>query len=480
MKTVNRLPGRPCIGRQPACFLLLLLIFLQPGLFAQNEEGGSGDPDDSGDTGDVQVTDDSGESDAPGLDRVIEAINNIVRARGQKHSQQFFQGNKLLITATPLSDEEFLAGDISPAQPLFAPPLAKDTIIQQINITLPDLPQLLEHPESSYFNYFTTSIQLLYFLDHTDEVPTFQRHASRVEIVGSRRPTARRFSSRPGSPILLWTNNPVASDVFSDAPSELQESRILLRFLYDKDGAETESSLYRYDSLGQFYELEKGTAGAEKRFVTLDEGSRGSRVLIYDKDWALLSLRSFDDQGRLQYSQSPSDSTGAESSTRIRHLEDGEREEITSFARGGDELLKYDASNNLLLSQRNFSDGRSEERNFAYTEEGEILQEEFQGTLGKVLTTYQYDDGELSRIETLKDDVISRLLVIDGEEGVETRYLRGEPVLRIYLENDTRIAEEELFEGEIIRRREYGSSESDSQSESDSGSESGSLGEDGV
>lgn len=466
-KVVNRLPDRPCIGRQPACFLLLLLVFLSPGLFAQDDGAAEA-------AGDVQAAGDSGESDAPGLDRVIEAINDIVRARGQKHSQQFFQGNKLLIAATPLSDEEFLAGDISPVQPLFAPPLAKDAIIQQLNITLPDLPQLLEHPESSYFNYFTTSIQLLYFLDHTDEVPTFQIHTSRVEIVGSRSPTRRRFSSRPGSPILLWADKPVVSDV----PTELQESRILLRFLYDKDGAETQSSRYRYDSLGQFYELEQGSAGEEKRFVTLDEGSRGSRVLIYDKDWALLSLRSFDDQGRLQYSQSPSDSTGAESSTRIRHLTDGAREEITSFARGGDELLKYDASNNLLLSQRNFSDGRSEERSFAYTEEGEILQEEFQGTLGKVLTTYQYNDGEVSRIETLKDDVISRLLVIDGEEGVETRYLRGEPVLRIYLENDTRIAEEELFEGEVIRRREYGSS--DNGSGNGNGSESVAGGEDGV
>ena len=433
-------------------------------------EPGAGTPE-AGEPGE-----DNPEADAPDeviedvvidliLNEVIEDINRLI----QGHSLQFFRGNQLFVPGTALSDSQFYENKLSiptslpvPNQPFLSqlwvnqetvtlsPELSLEGeevfLLQQMEALLPSLPPTLEYRESALFDIFTAKISLLYAY----ESPSLKLHALRIEISAfEKRPPAER-STLPGGPLLLWPQPEEVSQ-----PEEAQTSRILIRLAFDQNKEPVEILRYRYDSAGRFYELQRISEGRDMRFVSLDEGDMGFRELILNADWSVLSLRRFDDLGRLRYVNTSADSSITQSNTRIQHFDNGEKEEIETFQAGGEEQRRYDEENNLLHSLRIFADGREEERRFSYTEEGDILSEEYRGTLGSVLTKYRYEGEDLRVVETREDGVITRRIENDGDESVETRYVRGRAVLRIYLENDKRVREEELFNGEVLRRREY-------------------------
>ena len=399
----------------------------------------------------------------PHLDSFIEEINDLI----QGYDLRLFSGNQLFVLATALSESVFFNEDISvspdlsiPDRPLLSQltidgtriALTQDLsleepevfLIQRMEAIMPSLPPTLQYQEVTSFSFFTVKVHVLYL--HRSSL--FDLHSVRIEVFASESEQAgRRPVSPPGSPLLLWGKE-------AEAPNP-PEAYILLRLLFDQDEKLTEAFQYRYDALGRFYELQQTFPENSNRFVALNEEDRGFRELLFAEDWAIVSLRRFDDQGRLRYSSISADSSDEQSSTRIQYLDDGGREETERFPAGGEEQRRYDAESKLLSSTRSFSDGRTELRRFTYTTEGEILREEYQGTLGSIITEYRYEGEYLVGVETTRDGIISRRLEIDGDESVETRYVRGEAVLRIYLSEGIRVAEEELFDGDVLRRREY-------------------------
>ncbi|MGI9256671.1 MAG: hypothetical protein ACR2PY_07025 [Salinispira sp.] len=424
-----------------------------------------------------------GASEGPtDLEQLIGEINTTLRQSPQQYSLRLFRGNRLFIGSDPLSESQFHTGSIYSESEIpvfradiltrlrvgtvrieFSQPLSLEEevlLMYQTDIIFPELPETFSHLDSSLFAYFTVHIRMLYEYENL----RFNFYGAQIDVTGEQRREGSGSPGSsgvlPGSPLLIWQAQGGQSGRGGHA--DIQESRNLARILFNRKQEETENFRYRYNSRGEFYELQQVSANSEKRFVTLDENEQGLRVLIFDKNWSTISLRRFDDQGRLRYSDIKDNASNNQSTTHIQYLDNGNREEVETFSPENNERRTYDAENNLLSSLRNFPDGRSEERSFTYTDDGNILREEFQGILSNIVTTYQYNgdgdeesDDEVSRIETTEDGYISRIQEIDDDETRETRYLRGKPILRIYLKDGKRIAEEELFEDTVIRRREY-------------------------
>ena len=400
-----------------------------------------------------------------------EQLGDFITAMGdltQAYSLSIFQGNELfaatealsatiLLTDSPsaviniaISEEDSLSritvnDENIILKPAFSLEEEESLLLQKIDFTLPSLPLLFETEQTTFFELFTGLLYLLYRYDSTNSRLSFFAAKIEIFVVEGKTNTQDR---PPASPLLVW---PKEEDVALPAA----ESRILLRLNFDSDQMLTDTLRYRYDSVGRFYELQRRQQGGEQRFVVLNEETLGSRELILNDAGSLVSLRRFDDQGRLRYVSRSDEAVANQSRSRIRYLNGGGREEIETFLSGGEEQREYDANNNLLSSLRVLSSGQEEGRLFTYTEEGDILLEEYHGILGDRITTYRYEEEELSEVVTTKDGVLSRRLEIDGDRSIETRYVRGRAVLRVYLENDTRVAEEELFNDEVLRRREY-------------------------
>jgi hypothetical protein len=190
-------------------------------------------------------------------------------------------------------------------------------------------------------------------------------------------------------------------------------------------------------------------SGGSQRFRVLEEGDRGTIEVLALGEGEENSYRRFDNQGRL-IGQS-----GGNQTLSINYGEDGTRSEREALPDGGSEIREYDAENRILRSETRYADGVLETRDFRYDGDGRIIAEAFSGPLGEVATEYRYENGDLAEIETIRDGVRISLQQIDGSGRTETRYLRGEPVLRIRFEDGARIYEEELVDGEVIRRRDY-------------------------
>ena len=92
----------------------------------------------------------------------------------------------------------------------------------------------------------------------------------------------------------------------------------------------------------------------------------------------------------------------------------------------------------------------------SYDEEGRLTREVIEERTTRELR-YSYDDeGELSEEEELINGSLRRRIEYGGEERrVETRFRGEEPFLRIYFEGDIRLKEEVILDGEVVEVREF-------------------------
>jgi hypothetical protein len=246
----------------------------------------------------------------------------------------------------------------------------------------------------------------------------------------------------PGAPLLRWPE-------VQGTRQAISLRQIAYRFFFDSEGNWIRTLRYFYRADGRLYERLLIDERGIQRFRVLEEGDRGTIEVLALGEGEENSYRRFDNQGRL-IGQS-----GGNQTLSINYGEDGTRSEREALPDGGSEIREYDAENRILRSETRYDDGVLETRDFRYDGDGRIIAEAFSGPLGEVATEYRYENGDLAEIETIRDGVRISLQQIDGSGRTETRYLRGEPVLRIRFEDGARIYEEELVDGEVIRRRDY-------------------------
>jgi YD repeat-containing protein len=259
----------------------------------------------------------------------------------------------------------------------------------------------------------------------------------------SRVPAPDQGASVPGAPLLRWTGGTAV--VGGQA-----EDRIIARIRWTSDGSWMATVRYFYRDDGRLYERREERPSGVSAYRVLDEGARGVLEVLSAEGDGLPRYRRFDNRGRLTGSSSGSGSIS------VNYGDDGSRSERELLPDGSTELRNYDADNRLLSSETTGVEGVAERREFAYDGEGRILTERYLSVLGETLTTYSYEGDDLSEVESRRDGVVISTQRISADVRIETRYLRGVPVLRIRYENGTRVSEEEIVEGEVVRRREYG------------------------
>ncbi len=265
-----------------------------------------------------------------------------------------------------------------------------------------------------------------------------------IELYGELPPASSDGTSLrgPGFPFLRWGS-------ISGSDDRVTSRVILARIEWNNRGEWLSSTRYFYGEERRLYQRVVDTTAGSRRFSLLDEGERGVIELWSDGGQSIPEYRRFDNRGRLVTRSAVSGSVS------VSYRDDGSREEAESFISGSRETRLYDPDNRILSSVLIGADGSRQEREFEYRDDGQIVSERFTSALGLFETLYDYRDDELSALSTRQNGILLSTQNIEGNRRVETRYLRGEAVLRIIYIDGTRQAEEELLNGEVIRRRTY-------------------------
>lgn len=264
----------------------------------------------------------------------------------------------------------------------------------------------------------------------------------------------------PGAPLLSWPDSRGGTAAGGDAnqpnsPGFVLETLLLLELHYSSPGWLELFSENLYDSSFGFLSQTRWENGRIREFSLARDSGRGFREIIRDEHRDILSLRRYDDGGRLEFRDS------LDSRVEVRYTSEGQRIEEERFPGGGSEIRRYQDNNLLLSSTRLYPDGREEERIFSYSDAGDILSERYEGPLGMLETRYRYNGGDLSEVISTRDGSIIRRVEYEENGRTETRYVRGNAVLRVYFEGERRMYEEELVNGQVVRRREYGEASGD-------------------
>lgn len=327
---------------------------------------------------------------------------------------------------------------------------------------LDELPGPLRSKSASLFTGYRLRLEHLYLLSGDGE--DGERYlGTRLKLHGIERAFEDSSGSGgdphllPGAPLLSWPGiHPSKTQGAVNAASEVRgsvtETLLLLELHYNSTGNISLFIENLYDRSLGFLSQTRWENGRIREFSYARDGDRGFREIIRDEQRDILSLRRYDDGGRIEFKNSP------ESRVEMRYSADGGRREEEQFPGGGREIRRYRDDNLLESSRREYPDGRVEERSFSYNDQGDILMERYEGPLGVLETSYSYREGRLAEVVSTRDGKIFRKLEYEGNEVLETRYIRGEAVLRVVYEGERRIYEEELVNGEVVRRREYGQS----------------------
>ncbi|MFW6293231.1 MAG: hypothetical protein ACOC7V_13030 [Spirochaetota bacterium] len=130
--------------------------------------------------------------------------------------------------------------------------------------------------------------------------------------------------------------------------------------------------------------------------------------------------------------------------------------EIAVVVDGVETLRRYDEAGRLLGTSTARAGAVESDRTRVF--EGDLLVEEREQSDGvERVWRYEYEDDMLAVERYFEDDDLVKLTDYSHEDytRIETLYRGGEPALRVYFRGQSRVIEEVIRDGEIVRTRDF-------------------------